>query len=226
MSAPASTCAKQRAVSSWAWGTLSGQTPCVPSFLHPTEAQQTQPKQPTRRGRRGLMRGVRPRTEEMELERRGKVLSLIEDQTTATPIRKLKRKACTVNYFIQNVLCQFRRWDLIFKVLMQRNCWHHWWFGLHEDSHASGKDGLSRGVICIQKTRCWDGCILSAHLNNVQTSVSHLFVFSITTHLPTYGEHFLLFSSVASSPGCQKQLAHLCTFLLMTFLMLWVSSCD
>ena len=101
---------------------LSGQTPCVPSFLHPTGAQQTQPKQPTRRGRRGLMRGVRPRTEEMELERRGKVLSLIEDQTTATPIRKLKRKACTVNYFIQNVLCQFRRWDLIFKVLMQRNC--------------------------------------------------------------------------------------------------------
>lgn len=52
-----------------------------------------------------------------------------------------------------------------------------------------------------------------------QMLVICLRIFSVTTHLPTYGKNFLPFCSVPSSVGCQKQLAHI--FLCFRWWLFW-----
>lgn len=89
------------------------------------------------------------------------------------------------------------------QVLMQQNCWHQWWLGLHKKS----QDCLSLSVICIQKSprEKIDVFYLRTWVTYGQVLVICLWIFSITPPLPTYGKHFLLFCSVPSSAGCQKQ---------------------
>ena len=149
-------------------------------------------------------------------------------KTTAMDNLEIEKESLWCDLFCTE--CFMLIWMLGFnlKALMLQNCWHPGWLGLHKELQDPRNDCLSLRVICIQKSPCkeMDVFYLRTWITYRQVLVICLWVFSITAPLPTHGKHFLLFWSVPSSVGCHKQLAWIFLFLLMTFLMHWVSPWD